>query len=169
MHKFLLALVLSTAAASAQTTGVPFVNDLAIRLPPTYVPQGSGTTSCNNLGFVPGAPFPVFYDVTAVGSTAVVLMLGFVGCTPAGIPFLPSQPVGCAGPPAGTPLTNLWFSVNFGGGSPFPVPGIMSSAGMARWNFTVPPGPASMWAQAVLLDPCSSWGFKFTQALGFSW
>lgn len=164
-----LSLCVLASPLAAQTTGVPGANDLTVRLPPTYVPQGSGATSCNNLGFVPGAPFVVAYEVSASTATGAFLMLGFAGCTAAGLPFMPSATAACAGTPAGTPLTNLWFSINFGGGSPFAVPGIMNSAGMARWNFNIPAGPGTMWAQAVLLDACSPTGFKFSQAHGFSW
>ncbi|MBK8979298.1 MAG: hypothetical protein IPM29_25655 [Planctomycetes bacterium] len=167
-HLLTLSLILFALAARpcAQTTGVPFVNDLQIRLPPTYVPQGSGTTSCTNLGFTPGAPFVAAFDTNAVGSTAAILLFDFVGCNSPGFPFFPAQPATCAGPVAGG--TNVWYALSF---SPLPVPmaGITSTTGMTRWNVNVPAGPGFVWVQAVLIDPCSSLTFKFSQAIGFSW
>ncbi len=168
MLKLLLATVLSCSVLSAQTTGVPGVNDLRMLLPPTYLPQGSGATSCNNLGFIPGAPFVAAYDLTVGTGTAAILLLDFVSCTPAGLGLSPSAAPACAGPLAGTPLTNLWYSLNLTP-APIPVPGFINTTGMARWNFNIPAGPGFVWAQAFILDACSPWGFKFSQAHGFSW
>lgn len=155
----------------AQTTGVPAVNDLRVLLPPLYVPAGSGLTSCaagTNQGFIPGAPFVVAYELSAVTSTGAVLLLDFFNpCNSPGIPFFPVQAATCAGPVAGG--TNLWYSLGFVP-APVPVFGVTNTTGVARWNFSVPAGPATVWAQAVILDACSTWGgLKFSQALGFSW
>ncbi len=68
------------AKIEAQTTGVFGVNDLRIYLPPAYLPQGGGLTSCapgTNMGFTPGAPFTMFYDLTAFTGTTAILMLDF--------------------------------------------------------------------------------------------
>ena len=159
-------LLLLPGHATAQTTGVPGVNDLEVRLPVAYVPQGSGATSCNNLGFYPGAPFPVFYDLSS-GGFPNALLFGLAGCTSPGIPFLPAAAPGCAGPLAGAPLTNIWLSLVVPP-APLAVPGNPNAAGISRWNFTVPAGPFTLWAQAIILDPCAPPGFKFSQAQGFS-
>lgn len=155
--------------AAAQTTGVVGANDLAVRIPPTYVPMGSGTTSCNFVGLaVATPPYVVAYDTAAPSATAVFLALGMGGCTPNLLPFTPTATPACAGPLAGAPFTNLWFSINFSGPWPIFVPGILGTTGMARWNFTIPSAPsAPIWAQAIYLDTCSPTGFKFSQALGF--
>ena len=130
----------------------------------------SATASCNFVGFaVATAPYVVAYEIAAPGATATFLALGIAGCTPAGLPFgPPAAPVGCAGPLAGTPFTNLWFSLNFAGPWPIFVPGITSTTGFTRFNFTIPSAPSvPIWAQAVMLDTCSPYGIKFSQALGF--
>jgi hypothetical protein len=166
----LLSLSLGSRLGAQATTGVPFVNDLRVLLPPTYLPQGSGATSCtpaSNLGFIPGAPFVVAYDLSTTTATGAILLLDFFNpCNSPGINFGPAQPVGCAGPVAGG--TNLWFALSFSP-MPVPVPGLTNSAGYTRWNFNVPPGPGQVWAQAFILDACSGTSFKFSQALGFSW
>ena len=167
---FVAALWFAVSQPCAQTTGVPLVNDLRILLPPTYVPAGSGTTSCGpgtNQGFIPGAPFVVAYDVNAVGSTGAILLLDFFNpCSSPGFPFFPAQLPTCAGPVTGG--TNLWYALGFTP-VPVPVPGITGTTGITRWNFNVPLGPGTVWAQCVILDACSSLSFKFSQALGFSW
>lgn len=154
---------------SAQTTGVPTFNDLVVRVPPTYLALGSATTSCNFVGVCSGTtPYTIAYQYDALGSTAVTLALGMGGCTPALFPFTPTATPGCAGALAGSPLTNLWFSVNIVGPWPIFVPGILSTTGSSRWNFTIPGNPSQpIWAQAIALDTCSPTGFKFSQALGF--
>lgn len=165
----LLGLLLSVPVV-AQTTGVPFTNDLEISLPPLYIPQGSGVTSCtapSNMGFIPGAPFVVAYQSTSVSSTAAILLLDFfTPCQSPGFPFTPTATVACAGPIAGG--TNLWYALGF---SPFPVTvlGITNTTGRTRWNFNVPVGPGQCWAQVLFLDLCSPATFKFSQALGFNW
>lgn len=173
MLRVLSILFLSLLCASrttAQTTGVPNVNDLQIRLPPLYVPTGSGTTSCGpgtNQGFIPGAPFPVAYETTSNTATAAVLLLDFFNpCSSPGFAFFPAQPVTCAGPIAGG--TNVWYALGF---APVPVAvvGVTNALGYTRWNFNVPLGPGTVWAQCLFLDTCSSLNFKFSQALGFSW
>lgn len=157
------------AALSAQTTGVAGVNDLDVRLPPSYVPLGNGTTSCNFVGLaVAVAPYTIAYDLLSPGASATFLALGMGGCTPALLPFTPTATPACAGPLAGTPFTNLWFSINFSGPWPIFVPGILSTTGMSRWNFTIPSAPTQpIWAQGIMLDTCSPTGFKFSQAIGF--
>lgn len=161
-------LPLFSSLLGAQTTGTP-ANNLDVRLPPTYVPLGASTTSCNFVGLaVATPPYTIAYDAIAPGATNVFLALGMGGCTPAGLPFLPTAAPACAGPLAGAPLTNLWFSLNFSGPWPIFVAGAINSAGMARWNFTIPSAPTQpIWAQAIFFDTCSPTGFKFSQALGF--
>ena len=170
-----LALKLVSAACAlatclaAQTTGVVGVNDLDIRLPPTFAPLGNGTTSCTFVGVASGTtPYSIFYDYIAPGATATTLALGMGGCTPALFPFLPAAGLACAGPLAGSPLTNIWFSINISGPWPIFVPGNLASNGSTRWNFSLPSNPSQpIWAQAIALDLCSPTGFKFSQALGF--
>lgn len=163
-------LILFSGLANAQTTGVPFVNDLLVRLPPTFLAQGSATTSCNFVGFAAAVPpYVVAYELSAPTATATFLALGAGGCTATLLPFgPPAAPITCAGPLAGSPLTNLWFSINFAGPWPIFVAGVPNSAGITRWNFTIPSVPTQpIWAQGVMLDTCSPFGVKFSQALGF--
>ena len=155
-------------ALPAQTTGVVGVNDLQMLLPPTYVPTGSGTVSCstfvttgavgtNSVGFLLNAP----------GATSVWLLVSPLGCVPNYFPFLPSATAGCAGPPAGTPLTNLWLSLVAGGPWPFAIPGQVVLGALSRWSFTLTWPIPPLYFQGFMLDPCSPTTFKFSQAMGF--
>lgn len=169
MLRLALTCLLLAAAPAAQTTGVVGVNDLTAYFPPGFVTMGSGATSCNSLGFIPGAPFTAFFlHDGGPTTTTAFLMLGFSGCTGAGLGLTPSATAACAGPLAGIPLTNLWFSLPL---VPPPTPwfSLGTVGGYTRFSIAVPPGPGTVWMQAVALDPCSPWGFKFSQAHDFSW
>ena len=164
-----LAAGISFSLATAQTTGVPNVNDLTVRLPPTFTPQGSGAMSCNLLpGTYGPTPFVAAYELSATPGMPTMLLLSLGTCTPAFFPF-PTGTVGCAGPLAGTPPSNIWLSLVPIGPFPITVPGIPSTTGMTRWNFTIPGGAGTLWTQAMIFDPCAPWGFKFSQAQGFTW
>lgn len=165
-------LLLATSALGAQTTGVPFVNDLQMRLPPTYVPVGSGTVSCSTFVST-GATGTntVAFDITHSATvTAASLCITVLGCTPCGFPFAPGATAACAGPNGTcTPLTNLWLSLNIGGPWPICAPGLVNPTGMVRWNFPLTWPIPNIHVQAAMLDPCSvPWGFKFSQAMGFN-
>jgi hypothetical protein len=169
MLRLVLLGLLLVSALRGQTTGVVGVNDLTAYFPPGFTTAGSATTSCNSLGFVGGAPFTAFFLHDAgVTATTSVLMLSFWGCTGAGLGLTPSAAAGCAGPLAGLPLTNLWFSLPL---APPPIPwtGLGTVSGYTRFALPVPPGPGTVWLQAVAIDPCSPYGFKFSQAHDFSW
>ncbi len=164
----LAASVLFTAITlAAQTTGVVGVNDLTMKLPPSYVSTGSGTVSCSTF-VTTGAvgPNPVFFSVDAPTATAAFLFVSPLGCIPAYVPFLPAAPVGCAGPLAGTPLTNLWYSLVVGGPFPILLPSVPGTIGYWTFNLTWPIPP--LYVQAVMIDTCSPTTFKFSQAMGFN-
>lgn len=169
MLRFSLACLLFAAAIPAQVTGTPGVNNLTCYFPPSFTPMGSGATSCTSLGFIAGAPFTAsFQHDGGATTTGAVLMLSFWGCTGAGLGLTPSATAACAGPLAGSPLTNLWFSLPL---TPPPIPWLSlgTSSGFTRFQIPVPIGPGTVWIQAVAIDPCSPWGVKFSQALDFSW
>lgn len=169
MLRLVLVGLLFLSAPRSQTTGVPGVNDLVATFPPAFLPMGSGATSCNSLGFIGGAPFTAFFvHDGGPSSTNAVLMLSFWGCTGAGFGFTPSAGPACAGPLAGLPFTNLWFSLPF---SPPPIPwtSLGTVGGFTRFALPVPAGPGTVWLQSIAIDPCSPYGFKFSQAHDFSW
>ena len=173
-HKNLLvSLSLLAGAPVAQTTGVPFVNNLTVTTS-AWTAQGGGQTSCFMV--TPNAAYPpgvVNYALSIPPGTSAVLGLsiGPGGCVSQFLPFLPPASVGCAGPLAGTPSTNLWWSLPFlSSGFPIFIPMAVNTAGVMA--STVPIGilgPQILWAQAVIVDPCAPSGFKFSQAIGFAW
>ena len=165
------AILLLTSTAFAQTTGVPGINDLTVMKPPTFTPQGSGATSCTLVPGSPTAPFTVAYVLNGTPGMPNALLLNLSppgpGCVPQYLPF-PAAPVSCAGPVNNG--TNIWLSLQIQGPWPIWVWGTPNTAGFTRWNFNVNlPGPNTLWAQSVIFDTCAPWGFKFSQALGFSW
>lgn len=162
------ALLLAIAALPAQTTGVVGVNDLTMMLPPSYVPAGSGTVSCTTF-VTTGATGTnvVAFGLDAPGATAAFLLVSPLGCIPNYFPFMPSALPTCAGPAAGSPLTNLWLSLVAGGPFPMAIPGVINSAGWTRWNFTLGWPIPPLYFQGLLIDPCSPTLFKFSQAMGF--
>ncbi len=168
LRRFLACLLLATTATT-QTTGVVGVNDLTAYFPPTFATMGSGATSCNSLGFIPGAPFTAsFQHDGGAGTTGAILMLSFWGCTGPGLGLTPSASPACAGPLAGAPLTNLWWSLAM---TPPAMPwfSLGTVSGYTRFQIPVPAGPGTVWIQAVAFDACSPWGIKFSQAHDFSW
>lgn len=159
-------LLLCTSGALAQTTGVPGVNDLTMSLPPSFVSTGSGTVSCSTFvttGAV-GAN-PVTFRVNSLTATSAFLLVSPIGCIPNYFPFLPAATPACGGPLAGTPFTNRWLSVVAGGPFPLIVPSVPGTIGY--WNFTLTWPIPPLYVQALLFDPCSPGGFKFSQAMGF--
>ncbi|MEZ5966700.1 MAG: hypothetical protein R3F56_22875 [Planctomycetota bacterium] len=162
------ALLLAVSGLPAQTTGVAGVNDLTMMLPPGYLPTGSGTVSCSTF-VTTGATGTnvVAFSLDAPTASATFLLISPLGCVPQYFPFLPSAAPTCAGPAAGTPLTNLWLSLVAGGPFPLAVPGIINSAGMTRWNFSLGWPIPPLYVQGLMLDFCSPTTFKFSQAMGF--
>jgi hypothetical protein len=176
--------LLLTAAAAAQTTGVPGQNDLQVAMPPSLpFPVGSnplnggGQTSCFFTGNHSPVNFGTLHYQLSHNATTTASLLFFSFCSPCGgannFPFMPPSGIGCAGPLAGVPLTNLWFSLNITGGcATFSVPPTATSPGFHDWRFFVPAGTPfgfTVWAQAVIIDPpCGAWVFKFSQAIGIS-
>jgi hypothetical protein len=162
------ALLLGAAALPAQTTGVVGVNDLTMILPPVYIPVGSGTVSCSTF-VTTGAVGTnvVAFALDAPTATTSLLLVSPISCVPQFFPFLPTAPAACAGPAAGTPVTNLWLSLGVGGPFPLPIPGITSPAGITRWNFNITWPIPPLWFQGFMLDACSPTTFKFSQAMGF--
>ncbi len=161
-------LMLAAGTLAAQTTGVVGVNNLTMMLPPGYAPTGGGTVSCSTF-VTTGAVGTnvVAFSLDAPTATATWLLVSPLGCTPAYFPFLPTATPACAGPAAGTPLTNLWLSLVVGGGFPLTIPGQPNAAGMTRWNFNVTWPIPPVWFQGLMLDACSPTTFKFSQAMGF--
>ena len=155
-------------ALAGQTTGVPSVNNLVMFLPPAYTATGGATVSCSTF-VTTGATGAnaVGFMLDSPGATVTFLLLSPLGCIPAYFPWTPSAALACAGPPAGSPLTNLWLSVVAGGPFPIAVAGQINSAGFTRWNFNLTWAIPPIYVQGLMIDPCSPTGFKFSQAMGF--
>lgn len=169
--RFLAAAALAaTASLSAQTTGVPFVNDLTMILPPAYVPTGSGTVSCATsvTTGATGTNVVAFSLSHSPSTTAAWLLISPLGCVPQYLPFMPAAAPACAGPLAGTPLTNVWLSLVAGGGWPISAPGIVNSSNIVRWNFPLTWPIPSISVQGLMLDSCAPLSFKFSQAMTFN-
>ncbi len=166
----------------AQTTGVPGINDLEVTMPPSLPGlAGSGTSSCF---LVPGGAHSctnigvLQYRVNAAPTAiAAVIFLSF--CPPCGgssnIAFT-AVPALCGGPPGITctsanPTTNRCFALNLAGGCWLNVFAIPTTPPSGFFHLRIPI-PASVcfgltiWAQAVIVDPCSIPGFHFSQAIG---
>ena len=167
---------------SAQTTGVPGANDLEVVMPPSLASlAGSSTSSCflvpggahscTNAGFL---QYRVNASPTAI---AAVIFLSF--CPPCGgtsnIAFT-AVPALCGGPPgisctSANPTTNRCFALNLAAGcwlNSFAIPTTPPS-GFFHLRIPIPPSTcfgATLWAQAVIVDPCSLPGFHFSQAIG---
>ncbi|MBK9129607.1 MAG: hypothetical protein IPM13_17745 [Phycisphaerales bacterium] len=168
LTKVTTSLLLTAATLSAQTTGVVGVNNLEMMLPPGYLPVGGATVSCSTF-VTTGAVGTnvVAFSLQCPGATSAALLISPLGCNPTYFPFLPTAGVGCAGPAAGAPLTNLWLSLVAGGPWPLAIFGPVNAAGQARWNFNLTWPIAPLYVQGLMVDACSPTGFKFSQAMGF--
>lgn len=166
---------------AAQTVGVPGVNDLEVTMPPSLPGlAGSGTTSCAfNAGL--HSPFNagvLQYRVSASAtSLATVIFLSF--CPPCGggstINFGSTVPVPCGGGnagscPSGPATANLCWALNLNPGCSVNV--FMIPAGSGFYHLRIPVLPftafgTTVWAQALVVDPCSTFpGWHMTQAIG---
>ena len=157
-----LALFALTSFASAQTTGIPGLNDLRVNL------MGSGTTSCNTIPWLGMGPVTAVFDVTCAPGTPVIFAFS-ASCTAPGI-WLPPAPATCGGPLNGTPPSNIWWSLSL----PvlLTVPAGAGATGQARIAVPLPgPMPPGMSAavQAILINSCAPMGFLLSQAHTFSW
>jgi hypothetical protein len=180
LRALLLLPLLLTAGISAQTIGVSGVNDLEVILAPSVpLPAGSSTTSCF---VIPGGNHSCInagvlqYRVSA-NATSVASLLFLSLCSPCGgannIPFAFAPCSGGAGGfcTAGNPGTNRCFSLNLGVGCSFNAWMISAGAGFHHLRIPIPPATCfgnTVWAQAVIVDPCAPGGFHLTQALGIN-
>ena len=174
--------VLLASLAAAQTVGVANRNDLTVMMPPGLtVFAGAGATSC---AFNAGTHSPtnagaVTYRVDA-SSTATGAVLFLTFCPPCGgsntINLGSTSPVGCGGGnagncPGGPANANLCWALSLGPGCWINAP--MARMGTVFWDLRIPipastPFPGTLWAQAVILDPCSSGGWHMTPAIGIN-
>ncbi len=174
------ALLLFAPVIAAQTVGVPNVNDIQVAMPPSLsVPAGSGATSCFNAGL--HSPVNAgLLDYLVIGRpTAVASLLFLSFCGPCGgtstINLGSTVPVFCGGGNAGACLggpanANLCWALNIAAGCS--VNAFMGPAGaFGHFQLRIPI-PAlvafggTLWAQAVIVDPCSTGGFHMTPAIG---
>lgn len=165
-----IALTLLTAVAPAQTVGAPFVNDLEVLMPPTLTfPAGSGATSCSfNAGLHSPTNAGILQYRVSANPTAVASVVFLTFCPPCGgtstVNFGSTVPVPCGGGnaggcPGGPATANLCWALNLTPGCW--VSAFMISAGSGFFHIRIPippstPFPGTLWAQAVILDPCSS-------------
>jgi hypothetical protein len=168
------------APMAAQTIGVPGRNDLMVRMPPGLPAfAGSGATSC---AFHAGTHSPtnagsVTYRADA-GSTATMAILFLSFCQPCGgantINLGATVPAVCGGGNAGNCLAgpgnaNLCWALSLAPGCWINVR--LAQMGTIFWDLTIPiPAatafPATLWAQALIVDPCSTQGWHMTPAIG---
>lgn len=180
LRSFLLAAFLLVPIASAQTIGSPGINDIEVTMPPSLPGLvGSGSTSCAfNAGL--HSPFNagvLQYRVwSSATSLATVIFLGW--CPPCGgtstINLGSTSPVFCGGGNAGACLfgpanANLCWAVNLAPGCS--VNAFMINAGSGFYHIRIPVPPTTpfgftLWAQGLILDPCSTGTFHMTPAIG---
>lgn len=166
----------------AQTVGMPLRNDLEVIMPPTLpLPAGTGSTSC---GFNAGLHSPtnagiLQYRVSgAPSATAAFVFLTF--CIPCGgantINLGSTVPVLCGGGnagacPAGPANANLCWALNLGPGCTINSGMISAGAGFFHIRIPIPPStpfPGTLWAQVLIVDPCSTGGWHMTPAIGIN-
>ena len=171
-----------TPITIAQTVGQPFRNDLEVLMPPTLtLPAGSGATSC---AFNAGVHSPTNAGVLqyrisgAPSATLAVVFLTF--CVPCGgantINFGSTTPVICGGPNAGNCLAgpanaNLCWALSLAPGCWVNVPTISAGAGFFHVRIPIPPSnafPGTLWAQGLIVDPCSTGNWHMTPAIGIN-
>ena len=177
---FLLPLALAPMLG-AQNVGTNFRNDLEVIMPPSLpLPAGSGSTSCFNAGV--HSPFNagvLQYRLSgAPSAVAAVVFLSF--CNPCGgastINLGSTVPPVCGGGnagacPGGPANANLCWALNITPGCWFNAGMISAGAGWFHIRFNIPPVTpftTTVWAQALLVDPCSTGGWHMSQALGIN-
>jgi hypothetical protein len=181
MLRAVLPALLLSAFLSAQTVGIPAVNDLEVTLPPGLPTlAGSGSTSC---GFNAGLQSPTnfgFLQYRVNGSASAVAAIVFLSlCPPCGgtstINLGSTTPPACGGGNAGACLAgpgnaNLCWALNLTPGCWINFIMIPGGSGFFHVRIPVPPAtpfPATVWAQAVIIDPCSiTPGWHLTPAIG---
>jgi hypothetical protein len=177
LRTVLLVPVLLLAPLAAQTLGIAFVNRLEVLMPPTLnLPTGAppcasvGVHSPTNAGFLQ-------YRLNAAPSaTAAFILLS--ACPPCGgtstLNLGSTVPVACGGAnggacPFGPANANLCWALNLGPGCWLSSGMISAGAGWFHIRFTIPPSTAftgTLWAQALIVDPCSTGGWHMSNALG---
>ncbi len=180
LRSFLLAALLLAPVASAQTIGAPFLNDIEVLMPPTLpLPAGSGSTSCAfNAGL--HSPFNagiLQYRVSS-SATSLACVVFLSWCPPCGGPNTinlgSTTPVACGGGnagacPFGPANANLCWQISLAGGCS--VNAFMINAGAGFYHIRIPIPPTTpfgftLWAQGLILDPCSTGNFHMTPAIG---
>lgn len=136
----LLTGLLLATAASAQTTGVPFVNDYTIN------GLGSGTTSCNPIPLGPGL---VPFTVTSDPNLPVVYFASLCPCSPCSLP-LPSA--SCAIPATACFGSNQSIDLALNAACPLIAwPGVTDGSGVCTVMLPIT-GTPTFSTQAVILN-----------------
>lgn len=180
--KLLLLPLLLASLAPSQSVGAPGVNDLEVTMPPSLPTlAGSGATSCAfNAGLHSPTNFGVLQYRVSGAATAVAAVVFLSFCAPCGgtstINLGSTVPVACGGGNAGACLggpgnANLCWALNLSPGCWINAFMISGGAGSGFFHLRIPVPPATpfgstVWAQAVIADPCSSNGWHFTPAIG---
>lgn len=177
----LVPLVLLAPLSRAQTVGLPGVNDIEVTMPPSLPAlAGSGSTSCAfNAGLHSPVNFGILQYRVSASASAVATLLFLSFCPPCGgtstINFGSTTPVGCGGGNAGgclggPPTANLCWALNLSPGCWANVFMTPAGAGFFHIRIPVPPStafPGTLWAQALIVDPCSiTPGWHMTPAIG---
>lgn len=161
----LLSSVLALAATtSAQTTGVPGVNDLTVNA------TGSGGTSCQFLTLTGGGTVTINID-TLPGLSTVFFLSPFCRCTDGSVIGAPPPFVFAPSPSCGIPYTagggtsNQSFDIITGLCGPIlSAPVVSDPSGQATISFPIPAGFVFT-VQGGIIHPCAT-GFPaiFTQS-----
>ena len=175
---FVAALLLGLTAA-AQTVGIPTVNDLEVVFPPSLPTlAGSGATSCAfNAGLHSPTNFGFLQYRVNASATAVATILFLSVCPPCGgintINLGSTSPVACGGGnagacPGGPGSANLCWALSLSPGCWINAIMIPAGSGFFHLRIPVPPAtpfPGTVWAQGVIVDPCSTPGWHLTPAI----
>jgi hypothetical protein len=171
---------LAAPVLPAQTIGAPGVNDIEVTMPPSLPTlAGSASTSCAfNAGLHSPVNFGILQYRVSAGASAVATLLFLSFCPPCGgastINFGSTVPVACGGGNGGAclggpPNANLCWALNLSPGCWLNAFMIPAGAGFFHIRIPVPPStafPGTLWAQALIVDPCSTPGWHMTPAIG---
>ncbi len=158
------AFLLTAAAALAQTTGVPGMNDLTVNT------MGSGTTSCTTFCF-PNGGLTLNFQVSAPPGASAIALFSFCPCTTCTLPgptnsCFPTIPSTACGSSTNQSL-DLDITAACGGLISVPMTNTAGVVGLSMslnipTFLGLPCTNATLAVQAVVIDPCGQGLFGVT-------